>query len=620
MSSVQCRCGALVSTQYAAADGSVMCPKCGNQFWPGATPIPMGTSGGYAPMREPNNDAVIGFVLAMVSFVGCIIVAPFAVYFSLRGMQKEENKGLAIAGLIIGILQTVVLIGVMLYVLFIILMFAGLMATAATAVNQAAAQQAASQSQFDEQVTEAMIDLVESEIVLFHLDNGRWPDQTEGDAIVDVMNDGWARPLVYDPTRGSNPVIISLGADGVLGTSDDLESEVVLPGGGNGADAIRSPFPTMPSIPSNSESPAPEAMSLDQAIEALASPDYLDKDRAAEALATMEIVEERRADVVKAIFDNAEGLAIRTSLGPLVKRWATEAQVPLIIEYLQRISGFHSIRSMIELVGLMVDAGWTEELIVLCNHPDSMMRQLVRTRLRADGANNEALVEQCLVDLEDGVRAEHSLKLLKELPVVERLHESLSQKLDPFLIRQDLFIENIAAHEILKRWGPTIHNLDTLIATKNVELLGMLKDQRAWEAIGEVMRDWPIGFNKGAEALREIGPAAESLVWPLLEEGSQVQRSQAILLLGDIGTELSIEKLEALGSELFFRGTVQRAIQEIREAKREPATLPIDEEASADESEAEPSSESETEEADDADALIETEVSVIAVSEWGLAA
>lgn len=601
MSSVQCRCGSWVSTQYAAHDGSVMCPKCGTTTWPSA--YSGAPTAGYAPANEPNNAAVIGFILAMISFFGCVFTAPFAVYFSIQGMKKEENKGLAIAGLVIGIIQTFVLVGVLIYFIIVALVIAGVVATAATAVSQQASQQAAQQAanqamvQASEMVaTESLFDSVEQQVNFFKTANERWPDQTEGDFIVKGYYDGWGNELVYEPASGSNPVLISWGPDTIPNTGDDLRREVEY----SGQDGVFPPMPQSPTpfpsfeppvSPPYNPGPGPSSvpggtpevmMTLDEALVALQSEMRDQQELAARALDTIDVDHSRRADVVKAVLENSNEFGLRSSVNALVKRWASEAEATIVIEHLQSIKENDFSQSADGLVDLMIELGWSKSLVVLANHPQFSLRNRVRNGLRVISGMDELLVEQCVADLGDEARKGHAIELLKDLPVVERLHGDVCRGLNPILEGQGNSLDQLMAKRILDAWGPTMDNFDVLVAARDAASLAKLKNQEALEAIGVLLKDWPAGFLAASSTLREIGPAGESVVWNVLEEGNDIQKIQAIQLLGEIGTERSVSKLEELSGTPVLQGVLMQALERIRAEDRKPETWPAAEESSAD--------------------------------------
>ena len=88
--------------------------------------------------------------------------------------------------------------------------------------------------------------------------------------------------------------------------------------------------------------------------------------------------------------------------------------------------------------------------------------------------------------------------------------------------------------------------------------------------VGSELLSDTIHLHSAIEAFENIGPAAESYVWPALESDSVVTQVRMIQLLGRIGTEQSIAKLEAIRSGNPFESDIVRAIEEIRNAQRTP--------------------------------------------------
>lgn len=150
MPTIYCHCGNALQISQEAI-GHYQCPACGQMInaelhlqssVPQAPVKPAGYPASYHPptgpqpfpantqaaaaATQPNPDATIGFVLAIVSFFSCLLAAPFAVVYSMRGMGKPQGQGLAIAGLIIGILQSTVLIGLFVYFAVVICLIGGL--------------------------------------------------------------------------------------------------------------------------------------------------------------------------------------------------------------------------------------------------------------------------------------------------------------------------------------------------------------------------------------------------------------------------------------------------------------------------------------------------------------
>ncbi|MDK2971226.1 MAG: hypothetical protein PWP23_981 [Candidatus Sumerlaeota bacterium] len=64
---------------------------------------------GTGTAAEPNNAATWGFVLSLVALL-CGCMAPVSLIVSAKGMKREPNKGLALAGLIISLVALLVFV------------------------------------------------------------------------------------------------------------------------------------------------------------------------------------------------------------------------------------------------------------------------------------------------------------------------------------------------------------------------------------------------------------------------------------------------------------------------------------------------------------------------------
>lgn len=80
------------------ADAAVICPKCG---------VPVNNSQSKSVQSQTN-------VMAIIGFVASFILPPVGIVLSAIGLRKadeiENGKGLAIAGLILSILGTILII------------------------------------------------------------------------------------------------------------------------------------------------------------------------------------------------------------------------------------------------------------------------------------------------------------------------------------------------------------------------------------------------------------------------------------------------------------------------------------------------------------------------------
>lgn len=232
MSSVQCPCGSWVSTANPDKGGWVRCPKCGQAVGPVSSPPPVyagapGQAMGYRPAQPSDNSGLIGFVLGLLGFFMCPILGPFAIYFSVKGLKHQDNRGLAIAGLIFGIIDLISLICLILYLIFIFVLIGGAVATTAAVVTNVAQNpdQFLEAIMDDEQmiaVNQAQLASYAQTIREFAESNGRMPSQIELEQIVGSQDDLWSRPFVVEYRESEFPLLMSLGKDGIKNSIDDI--------------------------------------------------------------------------------------------------------------------------------------------------------------------------------------------------------------------------------------------------------------------------------------------------------------------------------------------------------------------------------------------------------------
>jgi hypothetical protein len=162
---------------------------------------PMKTPQPLQPPKE-NGFGLAGFIVSIAGLLLCGIPSIFGVILSLIGLRKEP-KGLAIAGLILGLLGIVELA------------FAGFLAISFYRVAQDAGsffQEIAIETQLNEHAS-AIGDEWES--------NDLIPTQAEGDAMLLGKRDMIGNQIVYE-TDGTSFTLRSAGPDGTLETEDDV--------------------------------------------------------------------------------------------------------------------------------------------------------------------------------------------------------------------------------------------------------------------------------------------------------------------------------------------------------------------------------------------------------------
>ena len=155
----------------------------------------------HSPPKE-NGFGLAGFIVSIAGLLLCGIPSIFAVVLSLIGLRKEP-KGLAIAGLLIG------LVGLAEAAL------AGFLAFSAYELAQDAGtffQEFGIEVQLYEHAN-AIGDEWES--------NSRIPTQAEGEAILLGKRDSIGNQIVYE-TDGNSFSLRTAGADGTLDSEDDI--------------------------------------------------------------------------------------------------------------------------------------------------------------------------------------------------------------------------------------------------------------------------------------------------------------------------------------------------------------------------------------------------------------
>lgn len=218
MSTVQCNCGNFIATQNAAPDGTLQCVRCGNVLSVKSNPFSSPPQVVGAAAEPSNGMAILGFILSIVSLVGCIITAPFGAVISYLALSKPGQRGLAIAGLVIGIVQSCFLLLAVGYVLIMIFIVGSLAAGAAGAVAAAAAE-------MQIEVTQETLNEKHREIYAWKEEKDSFPSQEEGDAMVSDARDAWSNPIHYT-IDGEEYQLVSGGPDGVLGNEDDISVDL----------------------------------------------------------------------------------------------------------------------------------------------------------------------------------------------------------------------------------------------------------------------------------------------------------------------------------------------------------------------------------------------------------
>ncbi|MEX0778032.1 MAG: DUF4190 domain-containing protein [Phycisphaeraceae bacterium] len=175
---------------------------------------PVSAAPGQAPVQvrpAKNTIGLIGFIVSLVSFITCGVLAPLGVLLSLIGLFKRP-RGLAIAGLIIGLVLSV----------FGALVGAGLVAGYLGLKKGGGFLQQG-----------MAMGLSQPGVQVFYQDNGRLPDDAEFDKILHdqvaqapgFLSKNFQVDYRYEPIDATSYRMTTPGLDNVFDTSDDL-SEV----------------------------------------------------------------------------------------------------------------------------------------------------------------------------------------------------------------------------------------------------------------------------------------------------------------------------------------------------------------------------------------------------------
>ncbi|HED53909.1 MAG TPA: hypothetical protein ENJ00_06875 [Phycisphaerales bacterium] len=180
---------------------------------PPHSPQPPQPASIQAAVVQPTNTlGIVGFILSLLGFVGtCGLLSPIGLILSIIALRREP-KGFAIAGLILGILGTIVFALAMLIFGVFALAFVGLLAAGITL-------------SVPNLTTYSEIIQIEAAVEQYAKNNGgALPDSltTAIGSNTELATDYWDQPYVYESLDSGQFRITSLGADGIAGTEDDI--------------------------------------------------------------------------------------------------------------------------------------------------------------------------------------------------------------------------------------------------------------------------------------------------------------------------------------------------------------------------------------------------------------
>lgn len=182
-----------------------------------------------AAQMQSNGMGLAGFIVSLVGlFASCGLISPVGLVMSLVGLRREP-RGLAIAGVVIGLIGSIWLFIALAFGLFAAILAAIGIGAAATAVNSMA----------DIERTERTLASVRQAVVEYEADAGKPAYAVE---LLEPtfltrsdMYDSWGRALEFSLTPENQYLVRSLGPDGAANTEDDVTIKFgsSLPDAGN---------------------------------------------------------------------------------------------------------------------------------------------------------------------------------------------------------------------------------------------------------------------------------------------------------------------------------------------------------------------------------------------------
>lgn len=174
---------------------------------PGQIPPP-----GYAP-PPPSGDNPVGLIAMICGLLSFVMGCPLSIAAIILGFMgmKKEPKGMATAGLILGIVTLTLNVLVGCFILAIYGAAFGVVAAGAAGVSMLIPY---------EQTNSAFQGLAQN-LETHKTDNGSYPDEATGTSMVQGTLDGWNHQIVYRREE-EDYVLVSPGPDGLLDNDDDI--------------------------------------------------------------------------------------------------------------------------------------------------------------------------------------------------------------------------------------------------------------------------------------------------------------------------------------------------------------------------------------------------------------
>ncbi|GAB5496822.1 MAG: hypothetical protein Phyf2KO_19020 [Phycisphaerales bacterium] len=166
-----------------------------------------------------NGLGIAGFVCSILGILGtCGLLCPIGLILSLFALRKPP-RGLAIAGAIIGFVGSLwIIVGLL---VFGVMFFAAIIAIIALA----AAGAAITMPNIETYLT---MNQIHGEVAAYHDTMDTLPDSLVSITTLkpDLQQDYWGNPLTYEIIDADTYRLTSAGADGTIGTDDDISLEL----------------------------------------------------------------------------------------------------------------------------------------------------------------------------------------------------------------------------------------------------------------------------------------------------------------------------------------------------------------------------------------------------------
>jgi len=243
---------------------------------------------------------------------------------------------------------------------------------------------------------------------------------------------------------------------------------------------------------------------------------------------------------------------------------------------------FHPGSGSLQVLEVQCTATWSTETVVRrtpmvlkCQRLEENELEAMLTSLapKPPEALSDAQVRQLLTDLDSGdeqrsAKACNSLLTANVPSLSPEVLAMLAERINKSENMVRSALGRLLGQHATPQYVPLLLGLlkssDSSLHSEAVKALGRLKDKRACEPLAEMVARG--SDYEAAEALKQIGAAAEDPVLRLLKEKHLDTRRQACAILERVGTRRSLEPLReaALSSDEMLANAARSALQEIQ--------------------------------------------------------